>query len=131
MLVHLERVAMALRQEYAKLLCPICRERYEPCVAVGVVKVYVPHLCPAVFTGHGTLRYMRSFWGITLEHGMLRSLGKLLLRSVHSKYANQRFLFLLVQTYPQLLGSPLTASVLHQAGCDVEAEWALWQLGNQ
>jgi hypothetical protein len=36
-----------------------------------------------------------------------------------------------VRLCPQLLGSPLTASVLRKAGCDIEAEWALWRLGNQ
>jgi hypothetical protein len=130
MLVQLEQVEMALRREHVKLLCPTCRERYELCVAVGVVKVYVPHLFPA-FTEGGPPRYVLSFCGIKLEHGMLRMLGKLLLRSVHSKYANRRFLEALVRNYPQLLGSPLTESVLHKAGCDIEAEWALWQLGNQ
>jgi hypothetical protein len=130
MLVQLEQVEMALRREHVKLLCPTCRERYEPCVAVWVVKVYVPHLFPAVLAEGGPLCYMRSFCGIKLEHGMLRMLGKLLLRSVHSKYAN-RFLEALVRNYPRLLGSPLTESVLHKAGCDIEAEWALWQLGNQ
>jgi len=130
-MVRLERVEMALRREYVKLLCPICRERYEPCVAVGVVEVYVPHLFPAILAGGVPPRYILSFCGIKLERGMLRSLGKRQLRSVHSKYANQRFLDALARNYPQLLGSPLTASVLRKAGCDIEAEWALWQLGNQ
>jgi hypothetical protein len=130
MLVQLECVEMALRRDYVKLLCPVCRARYEPCAAVWVVKVYVPHLFPAVFTEDG-LHYMLSFCGVKLERGMLRLLGKLLLRSVHSKYANQRFLDALARNYPQLLGSPLTARVLRKAGCDIEAEWVLWRLGNQ
>jgi hypothetical protein len=48
---------------------------------------------------------------------------------VESKYANLRFLGMLVRHYPILLCSPLTESALREAGCDIEAEWALWQLG--
>jgi hypothetical protein len=38
---------------------------------------------------------------------------------------------MLVQRYPKLLNAPLTKSVLRKAGCDIEAEWALWLLGQE
>jgi hypothetical protein len=47
-------------------------------------------------------------------------------------YNDPFFLLTLVQHYPKLLNSPLTERTLREAGCDIEAEWALWKLaGNE
>jgi hypothetical protein len=58
-------------------------------------------------------------------------LGDSMLRLVvvGSKCADDRkFWANILKRYPRLLYAPLTESTLRKAGCDVEAEWALWQL---
>jgi hypothetical protein len=113
-------------------ICPACRECYEPCVEVAITGHNIWHLVPiSVHIGFG--------WDTSYEYldyvFPLCACGELVIiregplwRIVRSKYSERRFLWMIIRRYPQLLGSPLTASVLQKAGCDIEAEWALWQL---
>jgi hypothetical protein len=123
MLVRWEQVETALRQERTGRVCPVCRERYEPCVEVGIAGVYVLHLLPPIFFAEGGLpHYVLTFCGREQEYTRLRLL-------VGSKCADdRRFWASILQRYPRLLYAPLTESVLREAGCDLETEWALWQL---
>jgi hypothetical protein len=34
----------------------------------------------------------------------------------------------LLRRYPEIVGRPLTARLLQELGCDLEAELAMWQL---
>jgi hypothetical protein len=146
MLVQWKQVKGVVLRWHGGRVCSVCRERYEPCVEVGIVGVYVPHLFPPIFFAEDEApRYAFSFCGIRLDRSTLcllvglrrydadvsfkgRNRGRRPLSRVSSKYADARFLEALVRHYPQLLGYPLTESVLREAGCDIEAEWALWQL---
>jgi hypothetical protein len=114
-------------------ICPACRECYEPCVEVAIMGHNIWHLVP--ISVHSGLA-----WGCSYEFAdyvfpfcacgeQVKIWEGPLWRIVRSKYAERRFLWMLVRRYPNLLDSPLTASVLRKAGCDIEAEWALWQLG--
>jgi hypothetical protein len=123
MFVRWEQVETVLRQERTGRVCPVCQERYEPSVAVGIAGVYVLHLLPPIFFTEGGLpRYVLTFCGRELEYSRLRLL-------LGSKSADdRRFWANILKRYPRLLYAPLTESILRKAGCDVEAEWALWQL---
>jgi hypothetical protein len=59
---------------------------------------------------------------MVLGHSMLRLV-------VGSRCADDRkFWANILKRYPRLLYAPLTESVMREAGCDIEAEWVLWQL---
>jgi hypothetical protein len=116
-------------------ICPACRELYEPCVEVVAIGHNIWHLVPvSVHSGfafgysYEFIDYVFPFCAVGEQ---VRIREGILSRIARSKCAEQRFLWMLVRRYPQLLGSPLTASVLQKAGCDIEAEWALWQLGSR
>jgi hypothetical protein len=123
MLVRWEQVETVLRRGHMVRLCPVCKGRFEPCVAVGIAGVNVLHLLPPIlFTEGGLPHYVLTFCGRELEYSMLRLL-------VESKCADdRRFWASILQRYPRLLYAPLTESVLREVGCDIETEWALWQL---
>jgi hypothetical protein len=126
MFVRWEQVETVLRQGYMERLCPECRERYEPCVAVGIGGVEELHLLrPAFFAVGGLPHYAYAFCGMVLGDSML-------LLVVGSKCADDRkFWANILKRYPRLLYAPLTESILRKAGCDVEAEWALWLWGQE
>jgi hypothetical protein len=124
MLIQWERVETVLKHERSGRVCPVCQERYEPSVAVGIAGVHVLHLLPPIFFAKGGLpHYVLTFCGRELKYGTMRLL-------VGSKCADDRSFWSAILTrYPDLLYKPLTEWVLREAGCDIEAEWALWQLG--
>jgi hypothetical protein len=123
MFVRWEQVETVLRQERTGRVCPVCRERFEPWVEVGIAGVYVLHLLPPIFFAEGGLpHYVLTFCGREQEYTRLRLL-------LGSKCADdRRFWASILKRYPRLLYAPLTESVLREAGCDLETEWALWQL---
>ena len=124
MFVRWEQVETVLRRGYMiEHLCPECKERYELCVAVGIGGVEVLHLLlPVLFAEGGLPHYAYTFCGIVLGHSMLRLV-------VSSKCADdRRFWANILKRYPELLYVPLTESNLRKVGCDLETEWALWQL---
>jgi hypothetical protein len=123
----------SLMQLYNAQICPACRALYEPCVEVVAIGRNIWHLVPisvhsrfAFGYSYEIIDYVFPFCAVgeqvRIREGMLNRIAR-------SKCAEQRFLWMLVRRYPQLLGSPLTESVLRKAGCDIEAEWALWKLG--
>jgi hypothetical protein len=134
------RSAMQIRNAQ---VCPTCQECYEPCVEVAIIGHNAWHLVPVsvhrrfargcsyefvdyVFPSYEFVDYVFPFCA---SRGRVRIQGEPLWCIVRSKCAERRFLWMLARRYPQLLDSPLTESVLREAGCDIEAEWALWQLG--
>jgi hypothetical protein len=123
MFVQWEQVETVLRHERTGRLCTACQERYEPCVAVGIAGVYVLHLLlPIIFAEGGLPHYVLTFCGRELEYTRLRLL-------LGSKCADDRqFWAGILKHYPQLLYAPLTERMLREVGCDIETEWALWQL---
>ncbi len=123
MLVQWEQVETVLRQERTGRVCPVCQERYEPSVAVGIAGVSVLHLFPPIIFAEGGLpHYVLTFCGREARYARLRLL-------LGAKCADdRRFWAGILKRYPQLLYAPLTESVLREAGCDIETEWALWQL---
>ena len=124
MFVKWEQVEAVLRHERTGRVCPACQEHYEPSVAVGIGGVYVLHLLlPVLFAEGGLPHYAYTFCGMVLGHSML-------LLVVGSKCADDRhFWASILKRYPRLLYAPLTERVLREVGCEIEAEWALWQLG--
>jgi hypothetical protein len=123
MFVQWEQVETVLRQEYMGRLCPVCKERFEPCVAVGIAGVYVLHLLlPIIFAEGGLPHYVLTFCGREVGYTRLRLL-------LGAKYADDRLFWASVlKRYPRLLYVPLTERALREVGCDLETEWALWQL---
>jgi hypothetical protein len=123
MFVRWEQVETVLRQERTGRVCPVCRERYEPAVAVGIAGVYVLHLLPPIFFTEGGLpHYVLTFCGRELEYSRLRLL-------LGSKCADdRRFWAGILKRCPELLYVPLTESNVRKVGFDLETEWALWQL---
>jgi hypothetical protein len=111
-------------------LCPECARRYEPALLVelrGVEKVMhfapVPHQFSNVEVAS---RYNPSF---------CNSLPKWLPRwyEFPPPLGGHGYFFLrhLLRNYPALIDRPLTERVLREVGCDIEAEMAMWQLGNR
>jgi hypothetical protein len=125
MLVQWKQIEEVLQKDQFRhaQVCPVCQERYEPCIAVGIVGVYVIHLRPCTLM-NGYMKYPVSFCGQENLYMMFR-------RIVFSQCANWRFLATLAQRYPMLLHAQLTERALREAGCDIEAEWALWQMGRK
>ncbi len=126
-LEHLQKFASVVG---GYTLCPECACRYEPALLVelrGVEKEMhfapVPHMFWSVEVAskyqppfcNPLPKWFPGWWEFSPPlggHGYL-------------------FLKHLVRRYPALLDRPLTERVLREVGCDVETEWALWQLGNQ
>ena len=126
MFVQWEQVETVLRRGYMGRLCPECKERYEPCVVVWIAGGDLLHLLtPVFFSVDGPPYYAFTFCGKSLEYGMLRLV-------VGSGCIDDwRFWRNILRRYPELLHLPLTERVLREVGCDIEAEWALWLLGNR
>jgi hypothetical protein len=125
MLVQWKQIEEMLQKDQFRhaRVCPACQERYEPCIAVGIVGVYVIHLLPCIFMDE-CMRYTVSFCGQEIPYVTIR-------RIAYSPYADERFLATLVQRYPMLLHAQLTERTLREAGCNLEAEWAMWQMGGE
>jgi len=119
---HNERLQLVMRLWNAKI-CSSCQGHYEPCVGVLIGGIYIWHLIPiAVCRQDEQTDYKLTFCGNRMAFaGEWRG-------GVYSKYTDPFFLSTLVQHYPKLLNSPLTERILRESGCDIEAEWALWQL---
>jgi hypothetical protein len=107
-------------------LCHECARRYEPALLVelrgdytgrGKVMHFAP--VPAIFSKENL--YQPRFCS-SLPSGLLRWYG--------FPQCGYRFLQYLIKRYPTLTDRPLTERVLREVGCDVEAELAMWQLGN-
>jgi len=131
--VRRSKVLKSIMQVRNARICPACQECYEPCVEVVITGHNIWHLVPiSVHSGfafgysYEFVDYVFPFCAggvpVRIQEGPLW-------RIIRSQYAERRFLWMLVRRYPNLLNSPLTASVLRKAGCDIEVEWALWQLG--
>jgi hypothetical protein len=131
-------------------LCPQCLERYtKPCAAVVVEK-------DGSGVGHIVLlRYSCGLRGIVFYNafrccGSRRDwLGRLgsadygfpapfvhdrdewcgAFRVGHKALFDERFLHFLLLRYPKLAEQLLTECALRKASCDLEAEIAMWQLG--
>jgi hypothetical protein len=104
-------------------ICPACRRRFAPCLAVGIYQVRVVHLLvPRIaFDLDRLILVARGFCGKRVSGAMFRGV-------VWSPYVEESFLMQLVKRYPKLVGLPFTIHALRRVGCDIEAEWALWQL---
>jgi hypothetical protein len=107
-------------------VCPVCLRRFAPCLAVGffqvrVVHLLVPHIA---FDGDRLVLKARTFCGKRIRNARFRGIA-------WSPYAEEGFLLLLARRYPKLVGVPFTVRALRRAGCDIEAEWALWLWGRE
>jgi len=131
--VRRSKVLKSIMQVRNARICPACQECYEPCVEVAIIGHNVWHLVP--ISVHSRFAFGHSYEFVDYVFPFcaggvpVRIQEGPLWRIVRSKYAELPFLWMLVRRYPKLLNSPLTASVLCKAGCDIEVEWALWQLG--
>jgi hypothetical protein len=107
-------------------ICPACRRRFAPCLAVGVFQVRVVHLLVPhiIFDGDRLVLAARSFCGKRIRNAKFRGIA-------WSPYAEEKFLLLLARRYPKLVSTPFTVRALRRAGCDIEAEWALWLWGRE
>jgi hypothetical protein len=107
-------------------ICPACQRRFAPCLAVGIFQVRVVHLVvPRIaFDGDRLTLLARSFCGKRFPSARFRGIA-------WSPYAEEEFLLLLARRYPKLVGVPFTVRALRRAGCDIEAEWALWLWGQE
>jgi hypothetical protein len=135
-------------------LCPQCLERYTtPCAAVvieedasgighvvllrysiiiGVTVVYEAMRCCG---GRGECGYIKpadsspqcTGFIPPLAHEPTRWCGVII--PAHPTLFNGEFVSYLLRRHPALRGELLTEQALREAGCDLEAEIALWQLG--
>jgi hypothetical protein len=123
---ELEKGILRNAPSWGARICPACRRRFVPCLAVGVYQVRVVHLLvPRIaFDLDRLILVARGFCGKRVRGAMLRGV-------VWSPYVEESFLLQLVQRYPKLVGVPFTVHALRRAGCDIEAEWALWLLGRE
>jgi hypothetical protein len=115
-------------------LCPECAHRYEPALTVelrgengenGKVMHFAP--VPYVFSNADVSRAYQPSFCKPLPGGLLKWYENPPALGVHSYF----FLRDLVRRYPELIDRPLTERVLREVGCDIEAEIAMWLLGNQ
>jgi hypothetical protein len=138
-------------------LCPQCLERYtKPCAVVVVeksasgvwhivlIRYYYPQLygpvvhstmyearrCCGRRKWHGGIIPARDGLGIgfcrPLVHGKGSWQGFVVMG--HSALVDEDFVRYLLQRYPALQRALLTERTLRRAGCDLEAEIAMWQL---
>ncbi len=130
--VRRSKVLLSVMRVRNAQICPACQECYEPCVGVAIIGHNIWHLVPiSVHRGFAfgySYEFIDYLFPFCAGGERVRIQEGPLWRIVHSKCAEQRFLGMLVRRYPKLLNSPLTESVLLKAGCDIEAEWAMWQL---
>ncbi len=122
---ELEEDILKSAPSWGARICPACRRRFAPCLAVGVFQVRVVHLLvPRIAFDEGgrLLLKVRSFCGKRIRNARFRGIA-------WSPYAEEEFLLLLARRYPKLVGVPFTVRALRRAGCDIEAEWALWLWG--
>jgi hypothetical protein len=134
-------------------LCPQCLERYTaPCAAVVVERdgSSVGHIVLLRYSigSRGIVFYnavrccgsgrdwlglvgSASDWGFPVPFVHERDEWCGVFCVGHKSLFDAEFLNSLLLHYPALVGQPLTERVLREAGCDIEAELAMWQLGKQ
>jgi len=120
----LERMAAG----YNLPLCPECLARYEPAVAValeedgGVLHVWSA-VCRITPEGKVVLdRYVGRCCGTEGTWKRWRCM------TVPNGDVVVNYLPHLAKRYPEIVGRPLTARLLGELGCDIEAELAMWVL---
>jgi hypothetical protein len=130
-LEHLQKFASVVG---GYILCPECARQYEPALTVELrgEKVEgrkVMHFAPVpyVFSNADVSRGYQPSFCKPLPRGLLKWYEDAPALGVHSYF----FLRDLVRRYPELIDRPLTERVLREVGCDIEAELAMWQLGNK
>jgi hypothetical protein len=123
---ELEEGILKSASSWGARICPACRRRFAPCLAVGFFQVRVVHLLvPHItFDGDRLVLAARSFCGKRIRNARFRGIA-------WSPYAEEEFLVLLARRYPKLVSTPFTVRALRRAGCDIETEWALWLWGRE
>jgi hypothetical protein len=127
-----------IAKERQLTLCPRCAEHYEPCLAVALYREYhteTAHIMPVVYTNAYPWedKWLHSFYTAyedfyCLENMSKRHYGIKSLICLSPLYNHFSFLCHILRRYPALLNRPITERALREAGCDLEAEWAMWQL---
>jgi hypothetical protein len=138
--VTLEKIQQIAKKRQLPL-CPKCAERYEPCLAVALYREYrtkTAHIMPVVYTSAHPWedKWIHPFYAAyedfcCLENRSERHYGirgLICLSPLYDYISFRTFLCHILRQYPALLNRPITERALHEAGCDVEAEWAMWQL---
>jgi hypothetical protein len=128
-------------QDKQLTLCPKCAEHYEPCLAALLYRgAGVMHIMPAVYTSAHPWedKWMHPFYAAYEDFCCLENrseryygiIGLICLSPLYDHDSFRTFLCDLLRQYPSLLNRPITERALHEAGCDLESEWAMWQLAN-
>jgi hypothetical protein len=145
-LVTLERLQQEARKRRLTL-CPTCAEHYEPCLVVIFYRIAnVAHIMPGayefgyrpVFTQNdfflkASIRRRLLYTACeelvrSLEEVNYKVIGQICGLSLRSHDQLDSFICYILQKYPGLNGRPMTERTLREAGCPLEAEWAMWQL---
>jgi hypothetical protein len=138
--VTLDKLQQVAQKKHLTL-CPKCVERYEPCLAVLLYQegsTRVTHISPSVYTRAYPEddKLMHPFYAAYEEfcckddRSMLHY-GAIVLMCLSPLYDHipfRQFLCDLLQRYPALLNRPITERALREVGCDLQSEWAMWQL---
>jgi hypothetical protein len=139
-LVPLERLQQEARKRQLTL-CPRCAEHYEPCLAVTLYQEYhteTAHIMPVVYTNASPWedKWLHYFYTACEDFYCLENRSKrhygikglICLSPLYDHSSFRTFLCHILRRYPALLDRPITERALREAGCDLEAEWAMWQL---
>jgi hypothetical protein len=119
-LEHLQKFAKAVT---GYPLCPECARRYTPALVVEL------------WTGgpREVMHFAEVPYYTTREYQPPEDCGYWRYKELvwFEDFLDHDFLRYLMKRYPALIDRPLTECALREVGCDIEAEWALWRLGNQ
>jgi hypothetical protein len=127
-LEELQKVA----HERGFLLCPKCAQKYEPAAAVSLewTEQGIAHIIPVMYDPQANYDALGRKFVDHYYDGQKRNGWGGVYRVAHNTLYNGNFVRQLVQHYPALQNGPITERALHEAGCNLEDEIALWQLGN-
>jgi hypothetical protein len=114
-------------------LCPLCVQRYERKPAAAVWLLFGPssiaHIAPAIYTRRPPHDLLLRRRPARLYDGQnIKGLYERIYCAAHNMLCDPIFVRHLLLRYPALQDKTMTEKALREAGCDLEAEIALFKL---